>query len=149
MIGRDLHCNFDTATGLWDFKSLLSNRKPKKMMDKDLIRNTAERIKMIVDYAEPNPTFNFKPPISLNGDPNKCINCNCGVELNKDDYFFEGMGRVYTRVGAVKFNYYSIKWVKQVVLVVSTHFQLILKVAQNSQNFGEMVLVHQVKMVFT
>ena len=33
--------------------------------------------------------------------------------------------------------------------VVSTHFQLILKVAQNSQNFGEMVLVHQVKMVFT
>ena len=73
------------------------------MMDKDLIWNTAERIKMIVDYAEPNPTFNFKPPISLNGDPNKCINCNCGVELNKDDYFFEGMGRVYTRVGAVKF----------------------------------------------
>ena len=108
MIGRDLHSNFDTATGLWDYKSLSSNRKPKKMMDKDLIRNTAERIKMIVDYAELNPTFNFKPPISLNGDPNKCINCNCGVELNKDDYFFEGMGRVYTRVGAVKFNYYSI-----------------------------------------
>ena len=42
MIGRDLHSNFDTATGLWDYKSLSSNRKPKKMMDKDLIRNTAE-----------------------------------------------------------------------------------------------------------
>ena len=40
-------------------------------------------------------------------------------------------------------------WVKDVFLVVSTHFQQIVKVLQISKNFGEMDLAHQVKLVFT
>ena len=40
-------------------------------------------------------------------------------------------------------------WVKDVFLVVSTHFQQNVKVLQISQNFGEMDLAHQVKFVFT
>ena len=38
---------------------------------------------------------------------------------------------------------------KRFYLVVSTHFQQIVKVLQISKTFGEMDLAHQVKLVFT
>ena len=38
---------------------------------------------------------------------------------------------------------------KKVFLVVSIHFQVNLKMTQNLKKIGEMVLVHQVNLVFT
>ena len=108
MITSELHSNFDKTTGLWDYKSLSANRKPRKMMDKVLIGHTADRIKMVMDHPEANPEFNFKPPILCNGQPNQIIKCKCREQLDPNDYFFEGIGRLYTRVGAVILKYHSI-----------------------------------------
>ena len=110
-IGTKLSGNFDTETGLWNYKCVSEN-KPANMMDPQLIINTEERNKYInAKNMNENTglygTYEVKPTvIDANG---REIKCQCGSQFsNESSTIFQGSGILYTCMGPIETNYYNI-----------------------------------------
>ena len=110
-IGTKLSGNFDTETGLWNYKCVSEN-KPANMMDPQLIINTEDRNKYInAKNMNHNTglygTYEVKPTvIDANG---REIKCQCGSQFsNESSTIFQGSGILYTCMGPIETNYYNI-----------------------------------------
>ena len=104
-LDEELSGNFDKQEGLWTYKSL-SKHKPTQMENDGLIASTRERIRLIVEGIEPNPTFEMKPNVENKDGTFK--NCSCSEPFTESGLIHAGTGKLFTRVGVLTLKYYSI-----------------------------------------
>lgn len=111
-IAQTVNGNFDTVTGLWNFKSL-TDHKPKQMMDPILVECTRRRNETCLLQHLQKDTGLYGlillKPQAYDEQDNPII-CNCGQPFIHDDgnYSYKGSGTVYGRTGPIHVNYFNL-----------------------------------------
>ena len=104
-IALETEGNFDSTTGLWQFKSETTH-KPMEQFDVNLIKHT--RLRNIESCKDLEVAVVKIQPSHTNEDGSQ-KQWGCGSEYAADGLYVKGFATLYTCLGAIKFQYSNLK----------------------------------------